>query len=115
MAVQHSALLTLKFLLGSGMYQLLDASRFIVFITGATSGFGQAAARRYVAAGAKVIATGRRMDRLIDLQIELGPPSKPPLPTFPSLLRTSMSSSPMLGSRWVLVLPTKLALMTGRP
>lgn len=55
------------------MYQLLDASRFTVFITGATSGFGQAAARRYVAAGAKVIATGRRKDRLVDLQIELGP------------------------------------------
>ncbi|WP_137152982.1 SDR family NAD(P)-dependent oxidoreductase [Devosia sp. FKR38] len=54
------------------MYQMLDPSRFVVFITGATSGFGAAAARRYVAAGGKVIATGRRRDRLIDLQIELG-------------------------------------------
>ena len=44
------------------MYQLLDPSRFVVFITGATSGFGAAAARRYVAAGGKVIATGRRRD-----------------------------------------------------
>jgi NADP-dependent 3-hydroxy acid dehydrogenase YdfG len=54
------------------MYQLLDPSRFVVFITGATSGFGAAAARRYVAAGGKVIATGRRGDRLEALQQELG-------------------------------------------
>ncbi|UJW87169.1 SDR family NAD(P)-dependent oxidoreductase [Devosia sp. SL43] len=54
------------------MYQLLDPSRFVVFITGATSGFGAAAARRYVAAGGKVIATGRRWDRLVELQAELG-------------------------------------------
>ncbi|WP_193334829.1 SDR family NAD(P)-dependent oxidoreductase [Devosia beringensis] len=55
------------------MYQLLDPSRFVTFITGATSGFGEAAARRYVAAGGKVIATGRRWNRLVDLQIDLGP------------------------------------------
>ncbi|MET3924278.1 SDR family NAD(P)-dependent oxidoreductase [Devosia sp. 2618] len=54
------------------MYQLLDPSRFVVFITGATSGFGAAAARRYVAAGGKVIATGRRKERLVELQNELG-------------------------------------------
>ncbi|KRA97419.1 NAD(P)-dependent oxidoreductase [Devosia sp. Root685] len=54
------------------MYQLLDPSRFVVFITGATSGFGEAAARRYVAAGGKVIATGRRKARLEKLQSELG-------------------------------------------
>jgi 3-hydroxy acid dehydrogenase/malonic semialdehyde reductase len=54
------------------MYPLLDPSRFVVFITGATSGFGAAAARRYVAAGGKVIATGRREDRLLALQDELG-------------------------------------------
>ena len=30
------------------------------FITGATSGFGAASARRFVAAGWRVIATGRR-------------------------------------------------------
>ncbi|NMA97077.1 MAG: SDR family NAD(P)-dependent oxidoreductase [Phyllobacteriaceae bacterium] len=54
------------------MYPLLDPSRFVVFITGATSGFGAAAARRYVAAGGKVIATGRREERLLALQEELG-------------------------------------------
>ena len=54
------------------MYPLLDPSTFVVFITGATSGFGAAAARRYVAAGGKVIATGRRGDRLKALQAELG-------------------------------------------
>lgn len=54
------------------MYQMLDPSTFVVFITGATSGFGAAAARRYAEAGAKVIATGRREERLVELQLELG-------------------------------------------
>ncbi len=54
------------------MYKTLDPSSFVVFITGATSGFGAAAARRYVAAGAKVIATGRRKERLEELQQQLG-------------------------------------------
>jgi NADP-dependent 3-hydroxy acid dehydrogenase YdfG len=55
------------------MYQMLDPKTLTVFITGATSGFGEAAARRFAAAGSKVIATGRRRERLIDLQNELGP------------------------------------------
>ncbi len=41
-------------------------------ITGATSGFGRAAARRFVAAGWRVVATGRRADRLQALVVELG-------------------------------------------
>jgi serine 3-dehydrogenase len=42
------------------------------FITGATSGFGAAAVRRFVAAGWRVIATGRRADRLQALVDALG-------------------------------------------
>ncbi|KAF1700598.1 SDR family NAD(P)-dependent oxidoreductase [Pseudoxanthomonas kaohsiungensis] len=42
------------------------------FITGATSGFGLAAARRFTGAGWKVVATGRRGDRLQALVDELG-------------------------------------------
>ena len=42
------------------------------FITGATSGFGRATARRLVAAGWRVVATGRRADRLQALVDELG-------------------------------------------
>lgn len=42
------------------------------FITGATSGFGLAAARRFVAGGWKVVATGRRGERLQALVDELG-------------------------------------------
>lgn len=41
-------------------------------ITGATSGFGAAAARRFAKAGWRIIATGRRADRLKKLADELG-------------------------------------------
>ena len=42
------------------------------FITGATSGFGRAAAKRFVDAGWQVVATGRRTERLQALRDELG-------------------------------------------
>jgi NADP-dependent 3-hydroxy acid dehydrogenase YdfG len=44
----------------------------IAFITGATSGIGQACARRFVAEGARVVAVGRRQERLDALVRELG-------------------------------------------
>ncbi len=44
----------------------------IVFVTGVTSGFGAAITRRFIAAGAKVVGSGRRADRLAVLQAELG-------------------------------------------
>ena len=43
----------------------------IILITGATSGFGEAMARRFVAEGQRVIITGRRKERLDVLQREL--------------------------------------------
>ena len=42
------------------------------FITGATAGIGAAVARKFVVEGWRVIATGRRADRLQDLADELG-------------------------------------------
>ncbi|HRD52682.1 MAG TPA: SDR family oxidoreductase [Flavobacteriales bacterium] len=59
----------------------------IILITGATSGFGEATARRFAAEGWRVIITGRRMERLEALRKELeglhgkvgGPPIVHPL------------------------------------
>ena len=49
----------------------------IVFITGATAGFGAAMARVFVQNGHKVIISGRRADRLQDLAKELGAAALP--------------------------------------
>ena len=43
-----------------------------ILITGATAGFGEAAARKFVVGGWRAIGTGRRGDRLKRLQQELG-------------------------------------------
>lgn len=47
-----------------------------VFITGASAGFGAAIARRFAAEGAKLVVAGRRAERLVDLQKELGRATK---------------------------------------
>ncbi|MFV2801277.1 SDR family NAD(P)-dependent oxidoreductase, partial [Escherichia coli] len=44
----------------------------IVLVTGATAGFGECIARRFIQQGHKVIATGRRQERLQELKDELG-------------------------------------------
>ncbi len=44
----------------------------LAFVTGATAGFGEAITRRLHRDGARVIATGRRRDRLDKLAAELG-------------------------------------------
>src|SRR3569623_388295 len=43
-----------------------------ILITGATAGFGEAAARKFVSNGWRAIGTGRRGERLKQLQEELG-------------------------------------------
>ncbi|MGA0532062.1 SDR family NAD(P)-dependent oxidoreductase [Hansschlegelia sp. KR7-227] len=53
-------------------YATIDPTSLTVFVTGATSGFGAAIARRFIGAGARVVATGRRVERLDALKAELG-------------------------------------------
>lgn len=55
------------------MSERVDPKSLTVLVTGATSGFGAAACRRFIKEGAKVVATGRRRDRLAALKKELGP------------------------------------------
>jgi 3-hydroxy acid dehydrogenase/malonic semialdehyde reductase len=51
----------------------------IVFITGASAGFGAAIARNFLAIGARVIAAARRADRLEALAAQFGPERVLPL------------------------------------
>jgi 3-hydroxy acid dehydrogenase/malonic semialdehyde reductase len=44
----------------------------VAFVTGATSGFGAACARAFARAGARVVLSGRRGERLAELARELG-------------------------------------------
>jgi 3-hydroxy acid dehydrogenase/malonic semialdehyde reductase len=54
------------------MVSMLDPKTLTVLVTGATAGFGAATVRRFAKAGSRVIATGRRADRLDALKKELG-------------------------------------------
>jgi 3-hydroxy acid dehydrogenase/malonic semialdehyde reductase len=51
----------------------------IVLVTGATAGFGEAIARRFAKDGAKIVAAGRRGERLNKLAQELGADKVHPL------------------------------------
>jgi 3-hydroxy acid dehydrogenase/malonic semialdehyde reductase len=50
----------------------VEPKNLTVLVTGATSGFGEAVCRRFIKEGAKVVATGRRKDRLTALKKEFG-------------------------------------------
>ena len=53
---------------------IIDWKSRIVFITGATAGFGEAIAKQFAQAGASLVLVGRRQERLDALKAALGVP-----------------------------------------
>lgn len=85
-----------------------------VLITGATAGFGEAIARRFVRDGHRVIATGRRADRLDALRAELGAALLPfPLDVTDGAATAALPDSLPEGSREVDVLVNNAGLALG--
>lgn len=76
----------------------------IVLVTGATAGFGECITRRFIQQGHKVIATGRRQERLQELKDELEIICISPNWTF--------ATAPLLKRCWHRFLPSGAILIS---
>ena len=87
---------------------------FTILVTGATAGFGNAIARRLVHNGHRVIATGRRADRLEALQRDLGDALLPfPLDVTDTAAIAALPASLPEGWREVDILVNNAGLVLG--
>ena len=85
-----------------------------IFVTGATAGFGAAITRRFVRDGHRVIAAGRRADRLDALRAELGEAVLPfPLDVTDGAAAAALPGSLPDGWREVNVLVNNAGLARG--
>ena len=82
------------------MLETRDLAGTVVAVTGATSGIGWASVEQLLAAGARVVATGRRTDRLADLVTRFGDDA---LLTIAGDVRTAASAHELVDAaigRW---------------
>lgn len=88
-----------------------DFSDITVCITGAGSGIGEASARAFSQAGATIIATGRRAERLEALKASLPQPEKVQIAAFD--IRDKQAVQAALGSQPVDILINNAGLALG--
>ena len=89
-------------------YAMLDPKSLVVFVTGATSGFGEAIARRFVGAGAKVPHLSYVGDAEIGEGANIGAGTITANYDGKEKHRTKIGKGARIGSNTVLVAPVEI-------